>query len=67
MVKNVAIVPGWPWKHAKDYTPICRIITAVQAIFPYKHTVMSGKSTYITTSSLIVRRLFPWVNDNIRC
>ena len=32
---------------------MCTIITIVQAILPYKHTVMSDMSAYISTSSLM--------------
>ena len=50
----MVVVPGQPQKHAKDYTCICTIIAIVQALFPYKCTVMSDTSTYISTSSPIV-------------
>ena len=32
---------------------MCTIIAAVQANFPFKHTVMLARSTYISTSSPI--------------
>ena len=52
--QNVVVVPGWPQKHAEDYTRMCTIITTVQAVLPYKCTIMLGKLTYINTLSLIV-------------
>ena len=49
----MAVVPGKPRKYVEDYTHMCTIIATVQAIFPYKRTVMLDTSTYISTSSLI--------------
>lgn len=49
----MVVVPGWPQKYAKDYIHTCTIITIVQAIFPYEHSVMSDTLTYICTSSPI--------------
>ena len=39
ILQNVVIASGQPQKHAKDYMRMCTVITAVQAIFPYKRTV----------------------------
>ena len=48
--RNVVVVLSWPPKH----THICTIIATVQAILSYERIVMSGKSTYISTSSPII-------------
>ena len=45
---NVVIVLGRPQKHAKGYMHMCTCNNAtMQAILPYKHTIMLGKSTYV--------------------
>ena len=49
----MVVIPGLPQKHAEDYARKCTIITTMQAIFSYKHNVMSDMSTYISTVSLI--------------
>ena len=53
--QKVVVVPGRPQKHAKHYTRTCTIITTVQAILPYKRTIIAeSRLAYINTLSPIV-------------
>ena len=50
--RKAVVVPGWPQKHAEDYTRMCTIITTVQAILPYKWAIMAEiRLAYINTLS----------------